>query len=750
MALADTDHIKVHKRICPFCEQNCATLVEADHASGKVLSVRGDKEDPLSKGFVCPKSVAVKDLHHDPDRLRGPVIKRDGKFVGVGWDEALDFVAERLQSVSAQHGASSLGFYAGTSLGHVQGIALYSTTLLTVLQTPQIFTSSSVDCHPHFLVSASMFGALSSLPVPDVDNCDYLVVIGANPSQSNGSFLTAPNLPGRLRAIRARGGKLVVIDPRRTETADIADWHLPVKPSGDAPMLLAVVRTLFEENLVNLRHIENFAEKIDRVRELSEPFLPERVSQACGIDADDIRKLAREIAGAERACVYGRLGSSAQTFGTLTNWLINVINALTGNLDRVGGVLFPDGPIDPVIFSQRYANGQFPFGRWHSRVRGFPEMAGQFPAPLMLEEMVTEGEGQIKALITMGANPVLSNANGGRRLGEALGNLEFMVSFDIYINETTRHADVILPSPSQLSHSDFMLFYAMFAVREYIKYVDPVFELGPNERHDSEMICEIVSRLTGQTPAEADEATLKIVFEQLRGDNQPVLSRMTFEKLVEQLGHQEGPDRIFDMLVRAGKYGDHFGERPDGLTLAMLKENGQAIDFGPMEPRIADVIHLPGGKIDFAPEVVVADLPRLEEWIASDSQRGLQMIGRRQVRSCNSWMHDFPSLAKGPELCVLLMHPEDARERGVSDGEKVSLSSAQGSLQVPVKISDEMRRGVVSLPHGWGHDDDEVPGRPRAKARAGVNYNILVDETVIDEPSGNANFNSVPVEVHPC
>ncbi len=745
--LIDAETVQTHRRICPFCEQNCATLVKVDHSTGQVLQVRGDKDDPLSQGFVCPKSVAVKDLHHDPDRLRGPMVKRNGKFEPIGWDEAYDLAAEKLREVQGRHGSDAVGFYAGTSIGHVQGIALYTPTLLTALQTTQIFSSSSVDCHPHFLVAAAMFGALSSLPVPDIDNCDYLVVIGANPYQSNGSFLTAPNVPGRLRAIQERGGKVVVIDPRRTETAKAADWHLPIEPSADAALLLAIVRTLFEEGQIKLRHIELYARNVERLKHLAKPFTPERVALATGIDATDIRRLAREISEADRACVYGRLGSSMQSFGSVTNWLINAINALTGNLDRVGGAMFANAVFDPVILSQRYADGSIPYGRYQSRVSQFPELAGQFPAGLMIEEMETPGEGQIKALISMGANPVISNANGGGRLSKALEELEFMLSFDIYINETTRHADLILPSPSQLSHSDFMLFYAMFAVHGYTKYAAPIFDLQPNERHDSEAICEIVARLSGITRQQADENTLRMVFDQLRAEGQPVLSKMSFEQLLQHLGSEEGEDRIFDMLLRAGQYGDNFGERPEGLTLAKLKEHGEAMDFGPLQPRIADMIHLPDGKIDFAPELLVADLARLEEWLDEDRSNQLRLVGRRQVRSCNTWMHNFPSLAKGPELCVLLINPHDANERGITDGMKVTLRSSQGQVRVPVRLSDEMRRGVISLPHGWGHDDPEVPGQPYAKSRPGANYNLLADEKLIDVPSGNINLNYIPVDI---
>lgn len=741
------DTVRTHRRICPFCEQNCATLVKVDHATREVLDVRGDKDDPLSKGYICPKAYAVKDLHSDPDLLTGPVIKRNGKFEPASWEEALDFAAERIKAIQAKYGNNGLGFFFGTTIAHVPGLALYTGPLLNVLQTQQIYSTSSIDCHPHFLAAASMFGGLASLPVPDIDRSDYFVLIGANPLQSNGSFMTAPDVGGRLRDIQKRGGKVVVIDPRRTETAKLSDWYLPIEPGGDAALLLAVTRTLFEEGLVNLRHLEKRAHNLDELRASAEPFTPERVSAVTGIDADDIRKLAREIAAAKSACLYGRIGSCMQKFGSVTNWLINAVNALTGNLDREGGAMFPGGTFQPVIMSETYSDGTIPYDRYRSRVSGFPELAGQFPAALMVEEMMEPGDGQIKALVTMGANPVLSSPNGGGRLSKALDELEFVMSFDVFINETTRHADVILPSPSHLSHSDFMIFFTFLTVRDYIKYAPAIFEKDPGQRHDSEIFCELIARLTGVTPQEADEGALRMLYDQLRAQDNAVLGALTFDQVIQHVGSEPGEERMFDMLLRSGPYGDHFGDRPEGLTLAKLKEHGQGMDFGPMKPRIEDVLHLPDKRIDFAPAAIAGDVKRVGQWVDRGQESGLHLIGRRQVRSCNTWMHNFPSLAKGPELCVLLMHPEDAQERNIADGGRVTIRSRTGEVNVPVKISDEMRRGVVSLPHGWGHDDEEVPGMPRAKARPGVNYNLLADETLLDVPSGIVNLNHIPVEV---
>ena len=748
-ALAVASDIRTHHRICPFCEQNCATEVTVDHATRRVIDVRGDKADPLSKGFVCPKVTAVKDMHLDPDVLKTPVIKRNGVFEPVGWDEALDFAADRIRQIQGEHGRDALAFFFGTTIAHVPGLALYTGSLLATLQTRSIFSTSSIDCHPHFLAALTMFGGFSSLPVPDIDNCDYFVLIGANPLQSNGSFMTAPGVPRRLRAIQERGGKVVVIDPRRTETANVADWHVSIEPGGDAALLFAIVRTLFEEGLVTLGAIERYASNVEELRRLAEPFTPERVSPATGIAAGDIVRLAREIAAAPRACLYGRIGSAMQRFGSITNWLITAINALTGNLDQPGGAMFPGGTFESVIMSDRCRDGVLPYGRYTSRVSGFPEMGGQFPAALMIEEMETPGDGQIKALITMGANPALSNANGGRRLTNAMAKLDFMMSFDIYINETTRHADVILPSPPHLSHSDFMIFFTFLTVRDYIKYAPAIFEKAEGERHDSEIFNGLVARLTGVSTAQAEENAFRMLYDQLRDQGNAVLAELSFEQVVQHLGQDGAEERMFDLLLRSGRYGDHFGKRPGGLTLAQLRQNEHGIDFGPLQPRIEDVLHLPGKRIDFAPAIIAADVDRLNSWVNEGNDRGLHLMGRRQIRTCNTWMHNFPSLAKGPELCVLLINPDDAAVRGIGEGSDVVVRSRTGEVTVPVRLTAEMRRGVVSLPHGWGHDEEEVPGMPFAKARPGANFNVLADEKLMDVPSGNINLNHIPVEVFP-
>ena len=741
---------EIHYRICPFCEQNCATEVTVDPAANRIITVRGDKSDPLSKGYICPKAYALKDIHHDPEVLQQPMIKRNGRLEPASWEEALDFAARGLMEVQRKHGPNAIASYFGTALTHVPGLALYAPLLLSTIGSNQVYSASSVDSHAHFMTTAAMFGCLSSMPIPDIDRSDYFILIGANPLQSNGSFMTAPGVGRRLREIQARNGKVVVIDPRRTETAELADWHIPIQPGSDAVLLLAITHVLFAESLVNLRHLADRVSNLEQLRDIAGRFAPVEASAACGVPEEQIRQLAHEIAAAPSACLYGRIGSSMQQFGSLTNWLIAAINMLTGNFDRAGGSMIPQGVFEAILFSDRCRNGLLPYSRWHSRVRGLPELGGQLPCAAMMEEMDTPGEGQVRALITLCGNPVLSTPNGGGRLTRAIEQLDFVLSFDIYINETSRHADVILPSPSNLTHSDFMVVYPFFTVRDYLRWNAPVFDLPPGALHDTEVMCEIVARIKGITAAEADELALRMLHEQLVDQGNPVAAKVPFDRVLANMTESHGQDRMLELLVRTGPYGDHFGERPDRLTMARLKAEPHGIDFGPMKPRIEEAVFLPGGRIDLAPATITCDLPRLERWLAEEKPEGLHLLGRRHMRSFNTWMHNLPSLAKGPNPCTLLMNPRDAERRNIADGQSVRIRSRTGEIETPVELSDEILEGVVSLPHGWGHDDPEVPGQLRAKARAGVNYNLLADEKLLDVPSCNTNLNHIPVEVMPA
>jgi anaerobic selenocysteine-containing dehydrogenase len=572
------------------------------------------------------------------------------------------------------------------------------------------------------------------------------VIIGANPLVSNGSLATAADFGGKLRRLRKRGGTLIVIDPARTRTAELADRYLAPRPGTDAALLFAVVHVLFDEDLVTLGAVADYVTGVDDVREAARDFAPETVAAHCGVEAEEIRTLAREIAGAPAAAVYGRMGTSTVEFGTLGSWLVDVVNVLTGNLDRPGGAMFPLSPVAPASRGHRPGRG-FTTGRWHSRVSGRPEVLSELPVAVLAEEIETPGEGQIKAMITIAGNPVLS-APDGDRLDRALAGIGFMVSIDPYLNETTRHADVILPPPppSRSPHFDFAL--NNLAVRNNARYSPPALALqGPDE---AEILSRIALTLYGigydADPALVDDQVIATTLAKETADAASPVAGRTVDELTAMLDGGPGYERRLDMMLRLGAYGDAFGARPDGLTLRRLKAAPHGIDLGPLQPRLPDLLRTPSGLIELAPPQLIADAARLRDSLGRRSD-GFVLIGRRHLRSNNSWMHNLPALAGGTNRCTLRMHPDDAAELGVSDTAVVK--GPGGELVVPVEITKDIRRGVLSLPHGWGHDRGGT-GQVLAARHPGVNVNQLNDGSVLDPLSGTAVLNGIPVTVGPA
>jgi anaerobic selenocysteine-containing dehydrogenase len=737
---------------CPLCEATCGlelTLTD----DGRLEKVRGDREDVFSKGFICPKGASLRALEEDPDRLRTPLVRRDGKLQPATWDEAFEEIARRLPPIIETHGADAVGVYLGNPGVHNLSLGLYSRVLLKALRTRRVFSASSVDQLPKQLAVGLMFGTSLSVPIPDVDRTDHMLILGANPLASNGSLMTAPDMRGRLRAIRSRGGKIVVIDPRRTRTAEEADEHHFIRPGTDALLLAALAHTLFHEDLVSPGRLTEHTNGIEAVRELTAAFAPEDVADACAISATEIRRMARELAGAPRAVVYGRIGTCTQEFGTLASWLVDVLNVLTGNLDREGGAMFP-------LAAVGQANAQGPpgagrgvtFGRWHSRVRGLPEVYGELPSPCLAEEIDTPGEGQIRALITVAGNPGLSTPNSDR-LARGLQGLDFMVCLDVYVNETSRHADVILPGPTPLCHSHYDVAFYQLAVRNIAHYTPPVLAPEPGIPEEWETLLRLTGIVTG-AGAHADVEAIDrfVAVETARREiaqHQGALGDRDPEELVAAVGERRGPERLLDLLLRCGPYGDGIGDRVDGLTLAALEMAPHGIDLGPLQPRIPEVLRTPSGRIELAPDAIAADLPRLRGALTRRANGGLVLIGRRQLRSNNSWMHNLEPLVRGKESCTAQVHPEDAARLGLADGGRARASSRVGAIDVQVQVTDEVMPGVVSIPHGWGHDLDGVR-MAVASAHAGVNSNLLADETLIDPLSGNAVLNGIPIELVPA
>jgi anaerobic selenocysteine-containing dehydrogenase len=736
---------RVSYRTCPLCEATCGLTVTT--RGSEVLSVRGDADDVMSGGFICPKGVALGDLHHDPDRLTTPLVRRDGVLVPATFDEAFAVIAERLPRLMDAHGRDAVAVYLGNPIVHDHAAGLYVPVLVRALGTQQRYSASTVDQMPKHVSSALMFGTALSIPVPDVDRTQYLLVLGANPLVSNGSLFTAPDMPGRLRALRRRGGRLVVVDPRRTRTARAADEHVSIRPGTDALLLAAMAQTLFADGLVALGELAPHVSGVDRVAEVVAPYPPEAVAAACGVPAATIRRLARELAAAPSAAVYGRIGTCTTAYGTLASWLVDVLNILTGNLDRPGGAMFPAaaaGAENTAGPAGRGRGVRIPGAR-RTRVRGLSSTLGEFPVVALAEEIDTPGpDGErVRALITVAGNPVLSTPNSAR-LEAALAELEFMVCVDAYLNETTRHADVVLPAPSPLARSHYDLAFSQLAAHNFARWSPIVLPGEPGRPDDGETLLRLAAIAAGTTPHQLDDlVVLQAATAATADPSSPVHGRDPAE-LVAALAPRRGADRLLDLMLRTGRYGDGFGARPDGLTLDVLAAAPHGVDLGPLRPRIPEVLRTPSGMIELAPQAIVEDAARLAEALAAGTNGGLTLVGRRDLRSNNSWLHNLPRLVKGPDRCTLQISPVDAAARGLADGDRARVSSRVGSVEVPVVVTDEIRPGVVSLPHGWGHGSN---AGAVASSNAGVNSNLLTDEVPTDPLSGTAVLNAIPVTV---
>jgi anaerobic selenocysteine-containing dehydrogenase len=738
-----TQQRAVAHRICPFCEAACGLEIELEQQ--QPVRIRGDAADVFSAGFLCPKAVALKDLHEDRDRLRTPLIKRDGVFVEATWEQAWDEIARRLPPIIARDGADAVATVLGNPVAHKMSLMLYFPRLAKALGTRNMYSASSVDQVPKMLSVGLMFGNFLSVPVPDIERSDYLLILGANPMVSNGSMWTVPDFRGKAKALRARGGRIVVIDPRRTETADVADAHHFIRPGGDVFFLLGLVHTLFDEDLVRPGRLAEHLAGLEQLRDAVRAYAPERMAARCGIAAGTMRTLARELAAARRGAVYGRIGTCTQQFGTLASWLIDALNILTGNLDREGGVMFPQAAAFAGNTRGKPGIGRgVTTGRYRSRVSGAAEVVGELPVTCLAEEIDTPGPGQVKALIAIAGNPVLSAPNGPR-LAAALEQLEFMVSMDIYLNETSRHADVILPGVSPLEDAHYDVSFTQLSHRNHARYSAPVLPRAdglPDEWESMLRLTAIVKGLgAGADIGALDDALLEDELRKSVGDAAP--------QLMAALSPQRGVERLLDLGLRSGPYGDQFGRRPGGLTLAKVRAAPSGIDLGALQPRIPEVLRTPSGKIELAPPMLLDDLARVDAGLAAPAPE-LVIIGRRQLRSNNSWMHNLPVLAKGAYRCTALVHPRDAERLGLGDGASADISTigsagqAARSIRVQVELSEQMMPGVVSLPHGWGHD---LPGTRLGVAaeRPGANLNVLLDENQRDPLSGNAVLSGIPI-----
>jgi anaerobic selenocysteine-containing dehydrogenase len=702
---------------CNLCEAICG--LELTLTDGRVTSIRGNPADPLSRGYICPKGVALADVYDDPDRLRRPIVRRvatgsaaktsETEWEEVGWDEALDLVADRLAATIDEHGPDAVGVYLGNPNAHALASATHALPFVKSLRTRNRFSATTVDQAPHQLVSWQLFGHQLLIPIPDLDRTSYLLVLGANPMASNGSLMTAPDFPRRARAIQERGGRIVVLDPRRTETAKVADEHHFVRPGSDVVVLLAMLRTLLVEGLARP---PEYADGLERLRELVEAFTPELAEEVSGIPAPVVERLTRELTAADGGAAYGRVGVSTTGFGSLCHWAIDCLNLLAGSFDRPGGVMFPEPAVDVV--GRRFV-GTGHYDRYRSRVRGLPEYGGELPAAAMREEIETPGRGQIRAFVSLAGNPVLSTPDG-RGLGRALDSLDFMVAVDLYLNETTRHADVILPPTTALERDHYDLVFHTLAVRNTARFSPAVFAKPRGARHDWEIYRDLTARLE----------------KRLRRTG-PLRAR-----LLRRARLSTSPTAQLALLLRTGRR----------VSLRRLRAHPEGVDLGPLRPTMPGRLQTENRRIDLVPSLLVGDLDRLRRWLDDRPDDALVLIGRRHKQDNNSWFHNTTRLTRGKPRHQLLMHPGDLAARGLENGALVTVASRVGSVRVAVAATDDMMPGVVSLPHGYGHQVDGTRLRNAIKV-PGASINDLTDPDLLDL-SGNAALSGVAVTVEGC
>ncbi len=694
--------VKTHLRTCNICEAMCG--LEIKYQDKQILSIKGDKEDPFSQGHICPKATALQDFYHDKERLKTPIKRTENGWVDISWQDAFDEIIEKFKTIQETQGKNALGVYLGNPNAHNLGNAMFLPAFIKSLGTVNRYSSASTDQMPHHVASNYMLGAGILIPVPDIDRTDFMLIIGGNPVVSNGSMMTAPNVQGRMKAIQKRGGKVVVVDPRRTETAKMADEHLFIRPEKDALLLLSMIHTVFANQQIDLGHLENYVEGLDKIESLVKNFSPQEMSDYIGIDASAIEKLATDMASAKSAVCYSRMGASTQTFGGLCQWLTNVFNIITGNFDSEGGAMFPQPAFDLLRRTER--GQKTSYGRYQSRVRKLPFFNGEFPVATLADEITTPGQDQIKALITVAGNPVLSSPSGDK-LAVAFEELDFMVSVDIYLNETTKHANIILPATTGLENSHYDIFFNSFSVRNNAKYSAPLFEKEDNQRADWEILKEIAAGLSGRPN---DGFT---------------------------------PEFVLDMELKSGPYGNQ------GLSLQKLIDNPHGIDLGALKPCIIERIKTSDGKVNLAPQLYLDDIPRLKDMLsqpARDKDYPFDLIGRRLARSHNTWTQNSKRLVKGKNPVTLQLNPKDATDLGVENGQLLSVSSNVGEIKIEALINDDILQGVVSMPQGWGHNQKDT-GMSIAATQPGVSINDLTDANRVDLLTGNAALNGTKVSI---
>ena len=695
---------KIHYRTCNLCEAMCG--LEITYKEKKVISIVGDKKDPLSKGFICPKSLALKDLYEDPDRLKTPIKRTENGWQEISWTEAFDEVEIQIKKIQEKYGNNAVATYQGNPNVHNVGSMLYGGPFLKSLRTKQKYSATSADQLPHHIASLKMFGHQMLIPIPDIERTDYLLILGANPGASNGSLLTAPGFPQKIKSIQKRGGKVINIDPRFTETSKISSQHLYINPGKDALFLLSLLHVIFDQGIEEKTHLSNYLKGLEEIKEIVKEYSPKKTALLIGIDSLEIQKIAKDFMNSKTAVCYGRMGVSTQEYGGICQWLINVLNIVTNNMDKVGGAMFTKPAID-LVYMTGIQGKVGNFDRYRSRVHNLPEYSGELPVATLADEILTEGEGQIKMFICTAGNPVLSAPNG-KKMEKALEKLDFMVSIDIYLNETSKYANIILPTTNGLETLHYDLVFHQLAIRNTAKLSEVLFEKDENQKHDWQILNELTERITEKK------------------------NSLT-------------PEMMLDNMFQYSPY------KEANLSVNKLKENPNGIDLGSLQPLLIKRIFTVDKKINVSPQIFIDDLKRLDKELYKDTKEEetkypFALIGRRHLRNNNSWMHNSKLLMKGKNRCTVLMSSKDANNLSITDHQKIKIISNVGSIELPVEISDEMKEGVLSIPHGFGHNRNGTKIK-LAEENAGESINDLTDDNKIDKLTGNANFSGTRVKV---
>lgn len=756
-----------HYRTCNICEAMCG--IEINYHEDAILSIKGDKRDVFSKGFICPKATALQDLHEDKDRIRTPLRRTANGWEEISWEMALKETADTLNFIQERYGRDAVGIYLGNPTAHNHGAMLTLPLLLSTLKTRNRFSATSVDQLPHMLACYKMFGHQALFPIPDIDRTDYFLCLGGNPVASGGSIFSAPGFKDKIKALHERGGKFILIDPRKTETAAIADQHLFIRPGSDVYLLASLINVCFEKGFANLKHLTAYTEGFETLEHAVAAFTPEAVEQHTNISANTIRNLACDFAHAKKAAAYGRMGVSTQAHSTVASWLVYALNVITGNIDHPGGLMFPRPPID-LVGMTALMDEAGSFASYHSRVSGYPEFSGEFPAVCMAEEILMPGPGKIHALITHAGNPVISTPNG-TQLEQALGKLDFMVAIDFYVNETTRHATIILPPSGPLEHGHYDIAMSMGAIQNFAKYSSALFPKPADSKHDWEIIAELTSLLASKNLASSIAAQLTLRVLKSIGDEGmldfllragPYGSGANIALHIDQVLMHNGVSqlawkpvkKLFKQVIErftrlASLIPSDLHQPETALTLEELKKHPHGIDLGPLQPCLPDRLFTHNKRIRLADELFITELLKLAPTLSDAPNTSLLLIGRRHVRSNNSWLHNAKRLVKGKERCTVMLNPIDAKAHNIEDTHLVRVSTLVGSIELPAEITDQIMPGVVSIPHGWGHHRQGIRLEVAA-SHAGVSLNDITDDKMVDAITGMAVLNGIPVTIAPA